>query len=77
MKTLILALVAAAALPTIAAAAEHAAMQPPAPLVCRWEASQQTGIPIRLCLTRRQWEARTAYTQQWIREYQARSYVKM
>jgi hypothetical protein len=78
MKILTL-VIAAAALQAGAAAAETA---PPKPtpvssnLICRWEASQESGIPIRLCLTRRQWDQRTAYTQQWIREYQARSFVK-
>lgn len=76
MKILAL-IVAAAALQAGAAFAEPAAPTPVSnPLICRWEASQQTGIPIKLCLTRKQWEARTAYTQQWIREFQARSFVK-
>lgn len=82
MKILTL-FVAAAALQTGVAFADETmpAPQPkPAPaanaLICRWEASQESGIPIKLCLTRRQWDARTAYTQQWIREFQARSFVK-
>jgi hypothetical protein len=81
MKILTLTLiVAAAALQAGGAlAAESAPQARPMPvrnvLVCRWEATQQSGIPIQLCLTRKQWAARTAYTQQWIREYQARSFV--
>jgi hypothetical protein len=77
MLTLIL---AAAALQAGTAFADESAPAPrpkPAPntLICRWEASQESGIPIRLCLTRIQWNQRTAYTQQWIREFQARSFV--
>lgn len=78
MKTLILALTAVALSAGAACAAEGAApVEGRNALVCHWEAAQQSGIPIRLCMTRRQWAARTAYTQQWIREYQARSFVKM
>jgi hypothetical protein len=76
MKILTL-VVAAAALQAGSAFAETPKPIPASnTLICRWEASQQSGIPIRLCLTKRQWEQRTAYTQQWIREFQARSFVK-
>jgi hypothetical protein len=77
MKILTLALAAAALSAGGAVAAERDNVEARNTLVCRWEAAQQSGIPIRICMTRRQWAARTAYTQQWIREYQARSFVKM
>ena len=82
MKILTL-IIAAATLQTGVSFADEtmpAAARKPTPaantLICRWEATQESGIPVRLCFTRRQWEQRTAYTQQWIREFQARSYVK-
>lgn len=80
MKILTL-IVAAAALQAGAAVAAETA--PPARaipaanvLICRWEATQQSGIPIRICLTKREWNHRTLNTQQWIREVQIRSFVK-
>ena len=77
MKKILTLIVAAAALQAGAAvAAETTATPASNVLICRWEATQQSGIPVRLCLTKRQWMQRTAYTQQWIREFQARSYVK-
>jgi hypothetical protein len=77
MKILTL-IVAAAALQAGAALAEETAPATPAAngLICRWEATQQSGIPVKLCLTKRQWMNRTLNTQQWIREVQIRSYVK-
>jgi hypothetical protein len=70
-------IVAAAALQAGAAfAAEPAAAPEAKPLICRWEATQQSGIPIRICLTKRQWMNRTLNTQQWIRDVLIRSYVK-
>jgi hypothetical protein len=77
MKTLILVLAAVALQTGAACAAEGAAPPPRQAIICRWEAAQQSGIPMRICMTRKQWAARTAYTQQWIREFQARSFVKM
>ena len=75
MKTLPL-IVAAAALLAGPALAETPRPIPASDtLICRWEATQQSGIPVRLCLTRRLWRLRTLNTQQWIREYQARSYL--
>lgn len=76
MKKILTLIVAAAALSAGAAVAAQPAVTPASNvLICRWEATQQSGIPVRICLTRRQWEHRTLNTQQWIREYQARSYV--
>jgi len=71
-------LLAAAALQTGAA---MAAPDGPAPikasntLICRWRATQTSGIPVQICLTPRQWAMHTAYTQQQIREFQARSFT--
>ena len=67
-------LVAAAVLQTGLAFADAGA-PPPRAVVCHWRATQQSGIPVRICLTQRQWAQRVAYTQQTIREYQARSFV--
>lgn len=77
MKKILTLMVAAAALSAGAAVAAEAPVTPASDtLICRWEATQQSGIPVRICLSKRQWMQRTAYTQQWIREFQARSYVK-
>jgi len=42
---------------------------------CRWEAAQSNGIPVKVCMTAEQRKLRTTYTQQQIRENQARSFT--
>lgn len=42
---------------------------------CKWEAAQSNGIPVKVCMTEKQRKQRTSYTQQQIRESQARSYT--
>ena len=42
---------------------------------CKWEAAQSNGIPVKVCMTEKQRKKRTCYTQQQIRESQARSYT--
>jgi hypothetical protein len=42
---------------------------------CHWEATQSNGIPTKVCMTSEQRKLRTTYTQQQIRESQARSYT--
>jgi hypothetical protein len=76
MKTTIILLAALALQTGLASAAETVSAHASDKLVCRWRATQQSGIPVEICLTRRQWEQRTAQTQQAIREFQARSFVK-
>jgi hypothetical protein len=44
-------------------------------VVCRWEAAQSNGIPVKVCMTAQQRKMRATYTQQQIRESQARSYT--
>lgn len=77
MKTPII-ILAALALQTGAALAADGMDAPRVsnPVICRWRATQQSGIPVQICLTRHQWDRRTALTQQAIREFQARSYVR-
>lgn len=75
MKTPIILLAAVALQTGVALAADGAATRVSNPVICRWRATQQSGIPVQICLTRRQWEQRTAQTQQTIREFQARSFV--
>lgn len=75
---LTLILLAAAALQTGAAFAAAAGPMPikaSNTLICRWRATQTSGIPVQICLSARQWAAHTAYTQQQIREFQARSFT--
>jgi hypothetical protein len=77
MKTPILLLAALALQTGVAVAADGmASTRVSNPVVCRWRATQQSGIPVQICLSRRQWEQRIAQTQQAIREFQARSFVK-
>jgi hypothetical protein len=69
-------LLAAVALSTgVAVAADMAPTKVSNTVICRWRATQQSGIPVQICLTRKQWAMRTAYTQQTIREFQQRSFV--
>ena len=75
MKLPVLVLAAVALSTGVAAASEMRPTKVSDQVVCRWRATQQSGIPVQICLTRRQWAMRTAYTQQAIREYQARSFV--
>jgi hypothetical protein len=42
---------------------------------CHWEAAQSNGIPTKVCMTAHERKMRTSYTQQQIRESQARSYT--
>lgn len=77
MKTPIIILAALALQTGVALAADGmAATRGSNPVICRWRATQQSGIPVQICLTRRQWDQRMAQTQQSIREFQARSFVK-
>ena len=75
MKLAILVLAAFALSTGVAAASEMRATPASHELICRWRATQQSGIPVQICLTRQQWAHRTAMIQQSIREYQARSFV--
>lgn len=75
MKLPILVLAAFALSAGAAAASDMRATPASSQLICRWRATQQSGIPVQICLTRQQWAHRTAMVQQSIREYQARSFV--
>jgi hypothetical protein len=75
MKTTLVLLAAVLLQTGAACAADGGATRVSNTVVCKWRATQQSGIPVQICLTQRQWAQRVAYTQQSIREYQVRSFV--